>query len=80
MGLPLLIVNPLPGQEAMNTRFLVREGAAVRAESPCDVATLLEELLYNKDKLRMMSERARAIAKPDSSMKVARLLLELATR
>ena len=79
-GVPMLIINPLPGQEAMNTRFLLREGVAVKAESPEDAVVLLEELLYNKDKLRTMSLKARSIAKPDSAVRIARLILELFKR
>ena len=76
-GLPMLIVNPLPGQEAMNTKFLLSEGVAVKAQEPVDVATLLEELLYHKAKLRLMSEKARNLSKPDSAVRIASLVLEL---
>jgi processive 1,2-diacylglycerol beta-glucosyltransferase len=77
-GLPMLIVHPLPGQEAMNTRFLLKEGVAIKALQPEDAVVILEELLYNKDKLRIMSEKAKALARPNSSMDIAKLVLELA--
>lgn len=77
-GLPMLIVHPLPGQEAMNTRFLLAEGVAIKGETPQDAVTLLEELLYNHDKLTVMRERALALARPDSAVRVARLTLEVA--
>jgi len=76
-ALPMLIVNPLPGQEAMNTRYLLKEGVALKAESPDDVFVILEELLYNKSKLLDMSRKAAALSKPSSSTDVARLILEL---
>lgn len=76
-GLPMLIVHPLPGQEAMNTKFLLAEGVAIRGETPQDVVVLLEELLYNTDKLAVMREKARALARPDSSARIAKLILEL---
>lgn len=79
-GLPMLIVNPLPGQEAMNTRYLLSENVAIKADSPQDAVVLLNELLYNSDKLGAMSEKARSIAKPDSAMRIARLIMELAER
>jgi processive 1,2-diacylglycerol beta-glucosyltransferase len=75
-GLPMLIVNPLPGQEAMNTRYLLKEGVAVKAEAPEDILAMLEELLYNPNKLRRMGERARALSKPNSATDIARLALE----
>lgn len=75
-GLPMLIVNPLPGQEAMNTKFLLNEGVAIKAESPEDVSILLEELLDNKSKLKVMSDKARLLARPDSSVRIAKSVLE----
>jgi processive 1,2-diacylglycerol beta-glucosyltransferase len=79
-GAPMLIVSPLPGQEAMNTRFLLREGVAVKAESPQDCMVLLEELLYNCDKLKAMSQKAHSLSKPDSAVRIAKLVLELVER
>lgn len=76
-GLPMLIVSPLPGQEAMNTKFLLREGVAVKAENAGDVVVLLQELLYHKDKLKIMSNKARALSKADSAVNIAKLVLEL---
>lgn len=76
-GLPMLIVNPLPGQEAMNTKFLLNEGVAVKAQSAADIVIVLEELLYNKNKLKIMSDKARSLSKPDSSIAIARLMLEM---
>jgi len=77
-GLPMLIVNPLPGQEAMNTKFLLNEGVAVRGQNPADVVVVLEELLYNKNKLKIMSDKAKSLSKPDSAGSIARLMLEIA--
>ena len=77
-GLPMLIVNPLPAQEAMNTRFLLNEGVAVRGQNPADVVIVLEELLYNKNKLKIMSDKAKSLSKPDSAVAIARLMLEIA--
>lgn len=76
-GLPMIIISPLPGQEAMNTRFLLKEGVAVKAEHPQDAVVLLEELLYNKDKLKVMSDKGRSLAKPDSAINIAKLILKL---
>ncbi|MDO8524862.1 MAG: glycosyltransferase [Candidatus Omnitrophota bacterium] len=77
-GLPMLIINPLPGQEAMNTKFLLEEGVAVKAGSPEDAGILLDELLENKNKLKAMSDKARSLAKADSAANVAKLVLEIA--
>lgn len=77
-GLPMLIISPLPGQEAMNTKFLLQEGVALKAESPYDALVILKELLYNENKLRMMRDRAISLSKPDSAINTARMVLEIA--
>jgi processive 1,2-diacylglycerol beta-glucosyltransferase len=79
-GLPMLIISPLPGQEAMNTKFLLEENVAVKAECPHDVPVILAELLYNKDKLNAMRKRALLLSKPDSAADIAKLILELMRR
>ncbi len=75
-GIPMIIINPLPGQEAMNTKFLLKEGVAVKAETTEDIIVLLKELLYNRNKLNRMGEKARALSKPNSAMNIAKLILE----
>ena len=77
-GIPMLIINPLPGQEAMNTRFLLKEGVAVKAETPEDVPVILDELLYNRNKLKLMREKALSLSRPDSAVNIAKLVLEIA--
>jgi processive 1,2-diacylglycerol beta-glucosyltransferase len=74
-GLPMLIVNPLPGQESMNTKFLLSEGVAVKAEHPLDACAMLEELLYNDNKLKDMRDRALSLSRPESSINIAKLIL-----
>ncbi len=76
-GIPMLIVHPLPGQEAMNTRYLLEEGVALKAENPEDGLIILEELMYNRIKLKGMSDNAKRISKPESSVNISRLMFEL---
>ncbi|MFH0764204.1 MAG: glycosyltransferase [Candidatus Omnitrophota bacterium] len=78
MGLPMLIINPLPGQEAMNTQFLLGEGVAVKASCPDDVPAIVKELIDNEAKLKAMRGRALSLSRPDSSLEIAKLILELA--
>jgi UDP-N-acetylglucosamine:LPS N-acetylglucosamine transferase len=61
----------------MNTKFLLGEGVAVKAECPDDAAMVLGELLYNTDKLAVMRRKALSLARPSSSVDIARLVLEL---
>ena len=75
--LPMIIVHPIPGQEAKNTEFLLQQGVAVRAEDNEDIATLVKELLLNATKLNEMRIRASELKKPNAAMDIARLVLSM---
>jgi len=74
--LPIIILNPIPGQEAKNTEYLLSEGAAVKADSAADAALLTDMLLGHRSKLEQMRGNAQRIAKPRSSVDIAKLILE----
>ena len=74
--LPIIILNPIPGQEAKNAEYLLSEGAAVKADNAADAALLTDMLLGHRSKLEQMRGNAQRIAKPRSSVDIARLILE----
>jgi processive 1,2-diacylglycerol beta-glucosyltransferase len=67
MGLPMVLINPIPGQEERNASYLLQEGVAQRAD---DVATLLyrlTQLLDNPEKLGEMKIQACALGRSDAA-------------
>ena len=76
-SLPMIIINPLPGQEDFNTKILTSNGMAVQALDEPDAVRLLEELLADTVKLNKMKEAMRVNAKPHSAEDIAELLLNL---
>jgi processive 1,2-diacylglycerol beta-glucosyltransferase len=73
--IPMIIVKPIPGQEANNASYLTEQKVAVKVDNPKDVSSMVEDLLSNPDKLQRMREASRCISKPSSSLDIARLLL-----
>lgn len=73
--LPMVIVNPLPGQERHNTEFLLKEGLAVNVRSEGDLPMLVEGLLANGSRLAEMRGRIKGFAKPHAASDIAELLL-----
>jgi processive 1,2-diacylglycerol beta-glucosyltransferase len=78
--LPLVIVNPIPGQEAYNARFLLSQGAAVQAVSAETVRQTVRDLLENPDQLEALRRRNAELAHPLAALDTASLLMELADR
>jgi processive 1,2-diacylglycerol beta-glucosyltransferase len=64
MGLPMLLINPIPGQEERNAAYLIQEGAALRADDPATLQFRLNRLLKDKEALARMRSRALALGTP----------------
>src|SRR5262249_52779490 len=75
LGRPLFILNPIPGQEAANSDFLLEHGAAVKLNQVADLPFRLEKLL-GSSKLADMARSARALGKPGAATAVCRAVLE----
>jgi len=75
--LAMIIVKPLPGQEANNTRYLTEKGAAIKVDEPEEINLAIEDLLKEPDKLKRLYESAGSLSKPNASLDIARLLLDL---
>ena len=70
MGLPMLLVHPIPGQEERNAAFLMHEGVAMRADDPATLQFRLQRLLSDRDLLSRMRAHAYALAKPKAAHEV----------
>ena len=74
-GLPMVIVNPIPGQEMRNTDFLIQKGIAIRIDSTNDIGEEIEILLGSAERLQAMRQAALDNGKPVSAINVAKLIL-----
>lgn len=63
LGLPMLIVRPLPGQERGNADELVSHGAAIRLRKDRELPAISDMLLGHPELLRLMSVQARSIGR-----------------
>jgi processive 1,2-diacylglycerol beta-glucosyltransferase len=76
-GKPMIIIKPLPGQEANNTRYLAEKGAAIKLDKAKKINLVIDDLVNSPHKLNRLSEAAKNISKPNSSSDIARLILDL---
>jgi processive 1,2-diacylglycerol beta-glucosyltransferase len=74
---PIIIINPIPGQESKNAEFLLKEGAAVKALNERDAAILVDNLCGTELKLESMKRNAQRIAMPYSAINTAKTILEI---
>lgn len=74
-GLPIVLTGALPGQEAGNIDFVLRNGLGVLAPTPKSVARHLSSLLDGSaSQLEQIRARAHAIRRPYAIFDIARLI------
>ncbi|MHC4712080.1 MAG: MGDG synthase family glycosyltransferase [Planctomycetota bacterium] len=71
MNLPMVIWNPIPGQEERNADYLLENGAALRANSLAHLVFRVKRLLEDRRRLSRMRAAAKRIARPDAAFRIA---------
>lgn len=75
VGLPMIVVSPIPGQEERNADFLLENGAALKA---CDAGALawrVQHLLDNPQRLAQLRQNALHCGRPDAARRVLATVL-----
>jgi processive 1,2-diacylglycerol beta-glucosyltransferase len=72
---PMIIYNPLPGQEERNSHFLLNNGCAVHATVTEQLMYFIEELLQNPVKVQHMKQSAKQIAKASAAEDIATFII-----
>jgi processive 1,2-diacylglycerol beta-glucosyltransferase len=79
-GAPMLIVDPIPGQEEWNADFVAGSGAGIQLRQPEAVPPAALLLLGQPERLAMMREQARRVGRPRAALEIAeRVLADLAS-
>ena len=74
--LPMVIINPIPGQEEENAEFLENTGIAVWIKKTNNSKEIIENLLNDKEKLAQMKENTKILAKQNSTQDICDILLK----
>ena len=74
-GLPIVIINPIPGQEEENAEYLEKSKVSIWIKKGDNVEKILNELFSNSHKMREMKIRARIMAKRNSTKNICDILL-----
>jgi processive 1,2-diacylglycerol beta-glucosyltransferase len=76
-GLPMVVINPIPGQEERNSDHLLEEGVAIRCNNLPALAFKIDSLLDTPGKLARMADNARAMGRPVAAFAVVDRLAAL---
>lgn len=76
-GLPMIIVDPIPGQEDRNTDFLTNNGAAMAVTSTNTLDDVLYQMLADHKRMDVMREAIAMLAKPNSTRDICEFVKNL---
>ncbi len=74
--LPVVFINPIPGQEAKNASFLLQHRAAVEAKSENELGLFVNQLLKTPAKMELMRKAMAPLAYPDAARRIALEILK----
>lgn len=74
--LPMVIINPIPGQEEENAEFLVSKGVGIWIKKEDVPEKVITELFSSPDTLEKMRENAKLLAKKNSTEEICKICLE----
>jgi processive 1,2-diacylglycerol beta-glucosyltransferase len=75
LGKPLIILNPIPGQEAANSDFLLERGAAIKINRVEDLPFRLGQLI-GAQKLGDMARAAKHLGRPNAAQDICLAVLQ----
>ena len=76
-GLPLLCINPIPGQEARNSEFLMSNGVGFKLKTSGEVAMVIHDLFYSKEKQQKLNQAIQNLSKPCAGREITMLTLDM---
>ncbi len=74
-GLPMLVIDPIPGQEERNAQFLVKSGIAVRVDDKKQIGSMIDNLLDDPEQLKRMRQAAASHGLPKAAENIATFVL-----
>lgn len=75
--LPMIICNPIPGQEDRNSEFLLNSGTAMKISKTTSLADVIYQLFHNPERVQNMRAAIDLIRKPNSTQSLVDLIISL---
>lgn len=76
-SLPMIMSNPVPGQEDRNVEFLLNAGAAVKISKTFPIDDALYQLLLSEERRKILQQSIQLLRKPDSTKDLTEFIVKL---
>lgn len=73
-GLPMIIINPIPGQEEENAQFLEHSNVGIWLKKQMNIAETISNFLSDNEKLKQMKENTNKISNRNSTKDICTIL------
>lgn len=73
--LPMIIINPIPGQEEQNAEFLESHGVGIWIRKKDNVDEIVKKLFSSKETIEKMKEATKKLAKTNSTKNICETIL-----
>ena len=73
-NLPIVIINPIPGQEEENASFLENNGVGIWIKKHDNIKEKLESILKDSKKLNEMKNYTKELSKPNSTQNICKTI------
>ena len=77
MNKPMIIINPIPGQEEQNAIYFTNNGTAVRAYEGEPLRHPINTLVKDKFRVNQLKEMCKKIARPNAVDEIVKNIIEL---
>lgn len=74
--LPILIINPIPGQEDENAEFLEKNKVGILLRKDSNTKDVISKLLFDETTIQEFRENAKCISNPNSTRNICDILLK----
>lgn len=75
-GLPMIIINPIPGQEEQNAEFLEKSKVGIWLQKNDDIKKVLETVILNDELLEQMRKNTNKFARKTSTKDICEIILK----
>lgn len=76
-GLPIILLDPIPGQEDRNKEFMLNNGLAMSISETFTVDEAIYQLMHYPHKLNQLKENIKFASKPDSAKEMGEFLISI---
>ena len=78
---PIIVINPIPGQEEENAEYLINNNVAIRITDEDNISRTLKYLFKNTENFEQMVESTKKLSKPNATKTIAeKMYTEVTTK